>query len=506
MPNLKRLFYLTHRWMGIILCLFIAIWLFSGVVMMYVGYPKLSTAERLSHLPILDAERCCISLDAAVKTAETQHPLDQVRLTSVGGSPRYIMRFDNQQYLAIDAETNQKIKHVSTQDAIRAANMYAEGKTIDYLGLVKEDAWTHSKSLEAHRPFHQLRLYDQDNSIVYVSSTTGEVISQATRVERYWNWVGTWLHWLYPLRGGIVDSYWANIVIYLSLIGTVLAITGIVVGVLRWRLSGQYKSGSKSPYRDFMQYWHHIIGLIFGVILVTWLFSGLMSMNPWKIFNNADNQLDRTSFYGSQLSPALFKTDLYRVLNKAKTQHQDIREITFNRFDGQGYYVAYNAHQQSQLIPASVEGTIVKQLPMNRLMELGAKLKPDAKLISSEVLTHYDFYYYGRAAHSMTGHIDKPLPILRIKFDDPYSTWVHLNPYTGEILNQLDQRKRVGRWLFSLLHSWDWLPLLDRRPLWDVVLVLLSIGAFIVSLTGIVIAWRRLKRPAKARQKAKAMI
>ena len=50
----KRWLYLLHRWAGITLCLFFAMWFISGVVMMYVGYPKLTPAERLGHLAPLD--------------------------------------------------------------------------------------------------------------------------------------------------------------------------------------------------------------------------------------------------------------------------------------------------------------------------------------------------------------------------------------------------------------------------------------------------------------------
>jgi len=45
-----------------------------------------------------------------------------------------------------------------------------------------------------------------------------------------------------------------------------------------------------------------------------------------------------------------------------------------------------------------------------------------------------------------------------------------------------------------MLHSWDWRPLLERRPLWDLAMVLLSLGGAALSLTGVVIGWRRLGR------------
>ena len=50
LPHAKRWLYLVHRWAGVVLCAFFAMWFVSGVVMMYVGYPKLTATERLEHL------------------------------------------------------------------------------------------------------------------------------------------------------------------------------------------------------------------------------------------------------------------------------------------------------------------------------------------------------------------------------------------------------------------------------------------------------------------------
>src|SRR5215218_9108505 len=36
-----------------------------------------------------------------------------------------------------------------------------------------------------------------------------------------------------------------------------------------------------SPYADWMR-GHHYAGLIFGVVTTTWIFSGLLSMDPWN--------------------------------------------------------------------------------------------------------------------------------------------------------------------------------------------------------------------------------
>jgi hypothetical protein len=47
------------------------------------------------------------------------------------------------------------------------------------------------------------------------------------------------------------------------------------------------------------------------------------------------------------------------------------------------------------------------------------------------------------------------------------------------------------------LHSLDFAILLRNRPLWDVTVIALSAAGLVISLSGIVIGWRRLVRPRR---------
>ena len=125
-----------------------------------------------------------------------------------------------------------------------------------------------------------------------------------------------------------------------------------------------------------------------------------------------------------------------------------------------------------------------------------------------DILRQDDFYYYSRTEHTMTGgRKPHPLPIWRVRYDDPNQTWLHIDPATGQVLSELDSYQRTERWLFALLHSWDWLPLLQNRPLWDIFMLVLAAGGLALSATGIWIAghrlhiktrrWRLLRRKAR---------
>ncbi len=490
---MKRYLFLTHRWLGIALCLFMAMWFLSGVVMMYVGYPRLTLAERLSALPELDASLCCADLATAIAAAGEPHAPKTIRLTMVADAPRFILGFDQGRFVAVDGRSGIRAAAVTRDEAVASARAFRGGAEGVHGGVVDEDAWTHSKALEGHRPLHRVQMADPGGTLLYVSGTTGEVVRDASRTERIWNWAGAWIHYLYLFRGGMFDSYWKDIIVYTSLAATVLAVIGLAVGLMRWRFRGRYGSGSKSPYRGGYMRWHHLSGLIFGLFAVTWIFSGMMSMNPWKIFDSPA-RLDLRAYAGGELGAERFPLSVAQALTIFSASHFHPREIEWRLLDGKGYYIGHDEAGRTLILPAQAGAAPLALFPMTLLEQAGARLVEHAEVKAKTVLTAYDFYYYGRAPHTMAGSTEKRLPVLRLEFDDPQATWTHIDPYTGAVLRKLDLGQRSYRWLFAFPHSWDWLPLLERRPLWDALLIMLSIGGLLASGTGIVIGWHRLKR------------
>ena len=335
--------------------------------------------------------------------------------------------------------------------------------------------------------------------MVYVSSATGEVVRDATRTERLWNYAGAWIHWLYPFRGNVFDRYWTDIVNWLSIAGIVLALTGTVVGVLRWRFTGaRYKSGSRSPYPSGMMKWHHTTGLLFAAVTITWVFSGLMSMNPWKLFDSGAPPLRTAAMHGGplQLANGAPLASVQALLAQATP---NVRELRWVRAAGHTVVQAWSPSGVATLLDAT---TAAHHAIAPRELTAAAARLVDAPVQEVQTLNAYDLHYYDRAPHTMGGGADKPLPVWRVVFADPHATWVHIDPRTGTVLGRTDTHRRTSRWLFSMLHSWDWLPLLERRPLWDVVLIVLSLGGTALSVTGVVVGWRRLR--VKARSGAKA--
>ncbi len=506
---MKRLLFLAHRWLGIALCLVLLLWFGSGLVMMYVGYPKLTTAERLAALPPLDPQRCCASLEDLLAAARAGNASasgvagapSSVRLTTVAGAPRAVLGFGKAAPVAVEAAKGAvaPIDPVDEAAALSAARAYRPGAGVVSEGAVAEDAWTHSRALDPHRPLWRVRADDAEGTVVWVSSRTGEPVRDATATERAWNWVGAWLHWLYVFRGGAVDRHWHDIVVWLSVAGTALVVTGTAAGWLRVRWRRPYRNGTASPYPPGVARWHHWLGLGAGALAFTWVMSGLFSMNPWRLFDSGAPPLDEAAFHGGALEPGRFAFGPAEALARLRAAGFTARELELRVFDGTGLYVGFDGGGGTRVLPAVPEGAALERLPRAAVEAAAARLLPGSRVASAQWLEGFDAYWYGRAEHTMLGHVEKRLPVLRVRFADAHDTWVHVDPHTGAVAGRLDRHQRVKRWAFAFLHSWDWLPLLENRPAWDVLLVAGSLCGLGLAGTGTVAAWRRVARKGRAR-------
>jgi hypothetical protein len=115
---------------------------------------------------------------------------------------------------------------------------------------------------------------------------------------------------------------------------------------------------------------------------------------------------------------------------------------------------------------------------------------PEAPILESELLTAYDGYYYARDPKP-------PLPILRVKVDDPDAAWFYIDPRMSQPVARFSKRERIERWIYHGFHSLDFAFWYDRRPLWDIGVIALLAGGTLSSGIGFYVGVRRLFRGAK---------
>ncbi|MES2031560.1 MAG: PepSY domain-containing protein [Pseudomonadota bacterium] len=475
--TLRRWLYIGHRWVGIVTCLFFAMWFISGVVMMYVAFPGLSDKERLAALPDIVWEKVTLSPDDAMKKAgATRYPRD-LRLNMIADEPVYRLSSWDGQWQAISAVDGRTVAEINEQQALAVAQHHPASKSPRLEQTVDRDQWSVTARYDPLRPLYLITLGDDAGTKLYVSSRSGEIALDTNRTERVWNWLGSIPHWIYPTVLRKDGPLWRLAVLWISGICLIVGITGIWIGILRVRLKRRYASGNITPYRGWMA-WHHVTGLIAGLFVLTWMFSGWLSLNPGEYFANRNTPREVLQRYAGHDGP-----DIAAAI-RAPAGGPAV-EARFVWLDGMPLMILAKRDGTKTVIdPASGE---ITGLPQDRLWNAATKLLPDSRIESQLSLGEYDAYWY---AH----HHDRELPVLRATFDDEARTWFHISPVTGDILGRIDSSRRTYRWLFNALHSLDFKLLLMYRPAWDIVVWLLSILGTIVSVSGVLIGWRYLRR------------
>ena len=121
----RRWTYLVHRWLGIGGCLLMLLWFVSGMVMLFIGYPKLTPGERLAALPVLEDAGGWRGLSAL--PAALQDEPETVALTTLRGEPAYVVR-SGSNVGAWSAWTGQALLPVTAQRAEASAAQFAGGQ------------------------------------------------------------------------------------------------------------------------------------------------------------------------------------------------------------------------------------------------------------------------------------------------------------------------------------------------------------------------------------------
>lgn len=472
-----RVLIYSHRWLGIAIGLLFIIWFASGIVMMYARMPALDPVERLARLPAIAP--ASIRVDPPPVDGE----ITRVSIGSIEGRPVYRISTDGGTRRAF-ADTGDDVPAVDGDQALRIARAFVGVGAVRYdARLTDSDQWTFD--VRRQMPLHRIAVEDAAATFLYVTEHGGEVVGKTTASGRRWGWLGAVPHWLYfaPFRRRA--GVWSNSIIALSAAGTVLCIVGVAWGLWRIAPIRGYRLRDHqqwTPY-SFLMRWHHYLGLIFGVTTSLWVFSGLLSMDPWNWSpSTAPTRDQRLRLAAGAMSTAdLSAARIRRALEAFRPRMA--KEIEIVRF--RGHYYA-GAAEGTVSLDAPHLGA-AEQLPPDLVVGAAPVVMPGVQIDGMQWMEDYDAYYYDRSRR-------RSLPVLRIRYADPQQTWLYIDPRHGTIARKEERLSRINRWLYHGFHSLDFPFLYYRRPLWDIVVIALSAGGLMLALTTISTAWRRVRR------------
>lgn len=459
--------YWTHRWLGVLGCLLFAMWFVSGVVMTYVGFPALTDTERRAGLAPL------MLVDARVPASAAMDGLP--------GPPRRLsldMLLDEPVWRIVDAngvrhtESARDGRQAGATGAARAeriARQFSGHPDARWVETLARDEWTESNALDPLRPLHRIAVGDDAGTELYVSALTGEVVRDTTRRERFWNWLGAVPHRLRFTPSRADSPWWHDAVRWIAGASIVSAVAGAAIGW--WRERRQWHGRGCIAWRGAG-----------ALLLLASAASGGWSMAVHRGFANTPAPVAQAGPMPSLLPRPPDGAREVRVSwlsgRPLLQWHDAAGPIAVTGLDGAPVFVA-----QDDILRAAVQE------------------RPGAAVASAALLTQPDAHWFGNP-------VSHPVPVWRIVFADAESTWLHLDPASGQVLGRSDRVSRLKRWLFDGAHRLAFPWLVQHRPAWDMVVLVLSASGFAVSVRGVVAGWRRARRastvPALARQCRKA--
>lgn len=473
---LYRALLVVHRYLGVAVGIVMTVWCLSGFVMMYQGYPALREPERLAGLEPLKLDGCCVvpALDP-----EDAAELSGFRIEMLDGRP--ILRAAMGRGSAgrtYDLITGKPLGEITPRIAEGVAVRQAAALGVEArprsIETIQQDQWT-VQFAKRHQPLYQVRFDDPRKTDVYVSGVNGQAFQHTNTRERLLGWLGAVPHWLYPTILRQDGKLWNEVVIWLSVAGTFLTATGLYVGIVHF---GKRRSGRYSPFRG-LWFWHHMIGLVFGVLTLTWVVSGLMTMNPWGLLDGGGDRSIRRALVGKTTGPQIEQALAEAVkLNPSP----DVAQLVAIPVAGRVWLAAVKADGTQVRLDADGRPAPAGEAEIRAMV---APLKPT----TLELLSEEDAYYYGRKGEP------PELPVWRAILPDDQKTRVYLDAGTGQVKRVVDRDGRISRWIRNGLHGFDFAGL-RNRPLWDLIVLPLLAGVTLVCATGAWMSFRRIRRDA----------
>lgn len=489
MKKVRDFFFSVHRIFGTIICVFFLMWFVSGLVLIYHPFPNVTSEqiqERMESLPS--------SLpDLQAVLARLPEPAEHVHNASVRrfqGQTLFTFETEDSLYV-LCADTLQSVKPVTSETIQSIVNRWVDAPIARVDTLRKRDQWIMYSRYLRQMPIYKYYFDDEEKHQLYIAAKTGEVLQFTNRTQRFWAWVGAIPHKFYlPVIRKNTDV-WINMLTVGGVIALIAALSGLYVGI--YILYKRYRARRKleSPYKKHWYKWHHISGLIFGIFLITFAFSGAMALQripEWVIKTHGDYRISDEELRGERLPMSDYVLD-YRRLPAA---YEGLKTIEWTYF---GDVPIYNIVTADRSLSIDASGIDAKELNLtaDKIEQAVCRVHGEEDKLTISRIDAYEEYYLSRKGRL-------PLPAFKVQVDNADRSLYYIDPATGDF-RYLNRARKAKKWVFSGLHYLNIRWLVERPVLWTIAIWILCLGGAYVSLSGIRLGIKYLRRKLKRRSR-----
>lgn len=486
-----------HKWTGIIIAAFFAMWFISGIILLYHKYPRVTEEDRYRHMESLKAETLPdlhnipgLADTTRVKNLSVCRERGKNVWTISGISSRKENPMDVRPVIAdrfvFADSTLYPLDKISATGIDSIACVWANSDAIAKVDtLTRRGQWILYERYDRNLPILKYSFDNPEKTEIFISQDTGEVVQASTRSERVWSWFGAIPHKFYfPFLRTDVER-WKTALLIGGLFCLVAALSGMYIGIYYLFRNKQKQHKFSSPFKKKMWRYHHIVGLIFGIFLIAWGISGSLAMQrvpKWLVNYEGDYFVSASKMWGKKALPLeKYRLDYRNVFRN----YPDIKSISWEHFGNHPAYLIVSGDKEIY-IDATKAG-VVKPLELSKeeIERAVTRYFGDDVKYTISLQEDYDEYYLSRKG----GY---PLPVWRIEVDNADGTRMYVSPYDGYV-KYLNDNRMAKKWLFSATHYLDVKYFVLHQGLRYTCLWILSAGCLFVIITGVCIFFSKEK-------------
>jgi hypothetical protein len=482
---LKKLIYGLHRILGTLLGILFLVWFLSGFVMIFHRFPKVPAAGKYVCMDTITGDMPDMDTVLEGFSPVRSDTVRNVSLKTLGGNVYFELTTEDSTYKKPVDSVKQAVDQPGYKYIEAYAKRWVNAEIARVDTLYELEQWIPFGRLRNEFPIYKFYFEDRDKHQLYVSSVTGEALQFTDKNSRFWAWLGAIPHWVYFTSLRQHSQLWQDVVIWLSGIGCIVCVAGIIIGIRSYLNVYRKKRKWKTPYKKPAYKWHHILGFVFGVFVFTFVFSGMMSLAtiPGWMVKVHHPELQRAALMPEPVIFRNYKLDYRQILQAYPRRVKSIEWASF------GETPLYKAIIGDSMYVFNAENRELTKLYVNEAMIKSKLSALHTEPVTIRLMHAYDHYYIDRER-------TLPLPVYKVDVADADHSTYYIHPESGS-MRYFNTNTKIRRWTYQMLHRFECRFLVKHPILWNMVMWITMVGGTLVSATGVWLGIRYIRRKMK---------
>ena len=479
-----------HSVTGTVIAVFFLMWFFTGLVLIYHPYPRLTDKQANHYREDIQADSLHdISYYTEHLVADT---IKSIKLNQRISQSLFKIETGDSTYNLCAADTTKKKKKVKFANVEAIAAKWVKAKPAKVDTLHEREQWILYERYEKAMPIYKFTYNDAEHHELFISGKTAEPQQFTTRTQRVWAWLGAIPHkFYYPCIRKDLDV-WKTFITTGGIICLLAALSGLIYGIKIQTRVWRKKRKMVNPYKKADYKWHHAIGLVFGIFIVGWGISGSLAMQKvpkWIVPYEKEYSMFADDIWESDSLPlSSYKLDYRQVIRELP----NVKQIEWRVIGGKPVYDVISDSNEVFVDASATEPQKLHVTP-EAIETAMHRIYGSNTQVSVNLMNEYDEYYMA----SYDTHPELPVYKVTIDNNDGSTYYIGIN---NDYCRYFNTNKKARKWLFGALHYLNINCITAHPVLWHICIWILCLAGMTVSFTGVLLGIKYIRRKLRRKK------